>query len=81
MTTVSLKQARQAREEVRSLMRNQPAYGGVGISSDPVSGYAVEINLSTELPSDFSLPTQVFGVPVRTKVTGVIRAAWSQSDD
>ncbi|MEH2460466.1 hypothetical protein [Nostoc sp.] len=81
---ITLEQARQAKQKVISILQHRPDLdAGVGIAST-ISGYAVEVHLSSSLPEDFSLPetvlvnTEVVGealeVPVNAEVVGEVYA-------
>jgi hypothetical protein len=70
--TVTIIQARQAKEIAKTTLAELPGIVGIGISKVGVD-YAVKINLRAALPENAGVPEQIAGVPVICEVVGEIR--------
>ncbi|MFI2753811.1 hypothetical protein ACGIF2_10290 [Cellulomonas sp. P22] len=68
-----LQRAREAKDRLRSELRERPGVNGIGLTKDD-DGYAVQVNV--QLADDATaLPSSVDGVHVHIKVTGPITPA------
>lgn len=69
---VSLEEARAAKSKVREMIADQPVVSGVGlVRVGP--GWMIKVNVVREA-SEFDVPQEVDGVPVRVEVVGRIAA-------
>jgi hypothetical protein len=70
----TLEQARDAKAELKARLAKVPAVNGIGIASSD-EGWCVRVNVlaGNEL-SALGIPSDVDGVPVRTRYVGVARA-------
>jgi hypothetical protein len=69
--TITLEQARAAKESAKALLAALPGVVGVGITK--IGGdYALKVNLDAQLPKGVSAPERIGDVPVRVEVVGRI---------
>lgn len=73
MHTVTLEQARAAKQTVHRIFTRFGTVVGVGITRVH-EGYAVKVNVSRPLPPEADVPSEVDGVPICVEVVGVIRS-------
>jgi len=73
MASITLEEARAAKQAAQRLLATVDRVVGIGITRDG-DGYAVKINLSEPVAPGIQLPTEIDGVPVRVEVTGSVRA-------
>jgi hypothetical protein len=71
--SITIEQARQAKEEILKRLNECPELAGVGIS--PIAdGYAVSIHLFKPLPDDVIVPKEEHDVPIHIEFVGKITA-------
>jgi hypothetical protein len=70
--TISIDQARQAKEIAKTELARLPGVVGIGIGKVGVD-YAVKVNLREALPADVGVPDRIAGVRVVVEVVGEIR--------
>jgi hypothetical protein len=70
--TITLQQARDAKQELRAKLRAELPIVGVGITRRGAD-YAVKINLARQ-PAGVDLPTDWHGVPILFEVVGALKA-------
>ena len=70
--TISIEQARQAKEQAKATLADLPGLVGIGIGKIGAD-YAVKVNLRAALPGDAGVPGSIAGVPVIVEVVGEIR--------
>ncbi len=70
--TITIVQARQAKQIAKTTLSELPEVVGIGISKVGVD-YAVKVNLRVALPQNAGVPDQIAGVPVVCEVVGEIR--------
>ena len=70
--TISIEQARQAKEAAKTQLAKLPGIVGIGIGKVGAD-YAVKINLRAALPQHIDVPNRIAGVPVVFEVVGEIR--------
>jgi len=71
MNTVTIDQARAAKELARTVVASLAPVVGVGITRIG-DGYGVKVNLASA-PEGVVLPTSVNGVPLKVEVIGPVR--------
>ncbi len=69
MSTISLDEARAARERAKSLFAGKAAVVGIGLTRVG-DGYGVKVNLESPPAANARLPETIDGVPVRIEVVG-----------
>jgi hypothetical protein len=69
--TITLEQARAAKESAKALLAALPGVAGVGITKIG-EDYALKVNLSAPLPSGVSAPKHIGDVAVLVEVVGRI---------
>ncbi len=70
--SITLEQARAAKERVRGLCAKKAQVVGVGITRLG-AGFGVKVNLASQPEAGVELPQEVDGVPIRVEVVGAIR--------
>ena len=70
--TISIDQARQAKERAKTELASVPGIVGIGIGKVGAD-YAVKVNLRAALPDRAGVPERIAGVPVVLEVVGEIR--------
>jgi hypothetical protein len=70
--TISIEQARQAKEAAKTQLVELPGIVGIGIGKVGAD-YAVKVNLRAALPANAGAPDRIAGVPVIFEVVGEIR--------
>jgi hypothetical protein len=72
MKTITLEQARAAKDAAEELFRAVAPVVGVGITKI-AGGYGLKVNLSDQPAKGSHVATEVRGVPVRVEVVGPIK--------
>lgn len=70
--TISIDQARQAKERAKTELASLPGVVGIGIGKVGAD-YAVKVNLREALPHSAGVPDKIAGVPVLLEVVGDLR--------
>jgi hypothetical protein len=79
MNSVTFENARQAKEQVRTILQGRTELSGIGIGIDPVhNSYLIKVNLSESLPdnfvNDFKHISEDFGISILVRIIGSIQA-------
>jgi hypothetical protein len=73
MQSLSIDEARAAKQDAAALFSRFGKVVGVGITKLPGNGYGIKVNFQEQPTTPDELPQSVRGVPVRFEVVGRIR--------